>query len=125
VAKIQNASSNPVRARVTFAAAPAREGKSVGSISLNRNLASGDSAVDGVLSIPNHRLWELNDPFLYSITARVQAVGNISVEEYSVRCGFRDFQFERGYFRLNGRRIYLHDALYTVLQYPDLADHAI
>jgi beta-galactosidase/beta-glucuronidase len=74
--------------------------------------------VDGVLSIPNHRLWELNDPFLYRVTARVQAAGSVSVDEYSVRCGFRDFRFERDYFRLNGRRIYLHGALYTILQYP-------
>ena len=29
------------------------------------------------------------------------------VDEYSVRCGFRDFRFENGYFRLNGRRIFL------------------
>ena len=28
-------------------------------------------------------------------------------DEYSVRCGFRDFRFENGYFRLNGRRIFL------------------
>jgi hypothetical protein len=118
VGNIRNASSNPALARVTFAAAPARDGNSVDSVSLNRNLSSGDSRVDGVLSIPNHRLWELNDPFLYRVTARVQAVGSVSVDEYSVRCGFRDFRFERGYFRLNGRRIYLHGALYTILQYP-------
>ena len=29
------------------------------------------------------------------------------LDEYSVRCGFRDFRFENGYFRLNGRRIFL------------------
>ena len=27
--------------------------------------------------------------------------------EHSVRCGFRDFRLEDGYFRLNGKRIYL------------------
>jgi hypothetical protein len=35
-----------------------------------------------------------------------------------VRFGFRDFRFENGYFRLNGRRIYPHGGLYTILHYP-------
>jgi hypothetical protein len=52
------------------------------------------------------------------VAARVQAAGSASLDEYSVRFGFRDFRLDRGYFRLNGRRIYLHGALYTVLQYP-------
>ena len=30
-----------------------------------------------------------------------------TVHEHSVRCGFRDFRFENGAFRLNGKRIYL------------------
>ena len=29
----------------------------------------------------------------------------------SVRCGFRDFRFENGYFRLNGKRIYVRSTL--------------
>jgi hypothetical protein len=118
VADISNASGSTVPSCVTFAASPARGGNSVGSVSFNLNLKAGDTSVEGTLTIPSHRLWELNDPFLYQVAARVQALGSASVDEYSVRCGFRDFRFDQGYFRLNGRRVYLHGALYTVLQYP-------
>ena len=37
----------------------------------------------------------------------VRAGRSGSLDERSVRCGFRDFRFEDGYFRLNGRRIFL------------------
>ena len=118
VAKIRNDNNKVVPARVTLAASPARESKSVSSLSLNQDLKAGDTQIEATLAIPNHRLWELNDPFLYQVGSRIQAVGSESVDAYSVRCGFRDFRFEGGYFRLNGRRIYVHGALYTVLQYP-------
>jgi beta-galactosidase/beta-glucuronidase len=118
LANIRNASSHVVPARVTLAASPARGGNSLGSISSVHDLRAGDTKLQHTLAIPNHRLWELNDPFLYKVAARVQASGSVSVDEYSVRCGFRDFRFERDYFRLNGRRVYLHGALYTILQYP-------
>lgn len=118
VAKIRNDNNKVVPARVTFAASPARESKSLSSLALNQNLKAGDTQLEATLTIPNHRLWELNDPFLYQVGSRIQAGGSESVDAYSVRCGFRDFRFEGGYFRLNGRRIYVHGALYTVLQYP-------
>lgn len=74
--------------------------------------------MESQLQVPDRRLWELDDPFLYRVTARVEAVDQRSVDEHSVRCGFRNFRFENGYFRLNGRRIRLHGSLYTVLHYP-------
>ena len=80
--------------------------------------APGDRTLEAILRVENRRLWELNDPFLYRVTARLQAAHTNSVDERSTRCGFRDFRFEDGYFRLNGRRIRLHGPLYTVLQYP-------
>jgi hypothetical protein len=55
----------------------------------------------------NPRLWGLNDPFLYRVTARVTSDDPALLDEQSVRCGFRDFRFADGAFRLNGRRIYL------------------
>jgi beta-galactosidase/beta-glucuronidase len=42
---------------------------------------------------------------LYRITVAVHSPG--SVDERSVRFGFRDFRFENGFFRLNGERIFL------------------
>ena len=33
-----------------------------------------------------------------------------SIMKSSTRCGFREFKFENGYFRLNGKRIFLKSA---------------
>ena len=41
------------------------------------------------------------------MTARASAERSPSFDEQSTRCGFRDFRLEDGYFRLNGRRIFL------------------
>ncbi|MDD4869018.1 MAG: glycoside hydrolase family 2 TIM barrel-domain containing protein [Kiritimatiellae bacterium] len=73
---------------------------------------NGDSVLETSLRVPDHRLWTIEDPFLYRVTANVQVAGSSSVDRPSVRCGFRDFRFENGYFRLNGKRIFLKGAYY-------------
>ena len=40
-----------------------------------------------------------------------------STDERSVRCGFREFRFEKGYFRLNGRRLFLRST-HTCNHFP-------
>ena len=55
----------------------------------------------------NPRLWELNDPYLYRVTVHVSAAASPSFDEHSTRCGFRDFRLENGYFRLNGKRLFV------------------
>ena len=52
------------------------------------------------MRLANPRLWQLTDPFLYRMSARLTAAGAKSVSENSTRFGFRDFRFENGYFRL-------------------------
>ena len=81
-------------------------------------LTPGISNVEVVLHVPDHRLWEINSPYLYRVTARVRDPHASGADESSTTCGFRELRFEDGYFRFNGRRIHLHGALYTVLQYP-------
>ena len=105
-ATIHNA-GEAVRGHLELAIAPAATGATVCLVKPTRELPPGDSAVELDLHVPEHRLWQLNDPFLYRVTARVEAEGSASVDEHSVRCGFRDFRFAGGAFRLNGRRIYL------------------
>ncbi len=118
LANVRNAGKNVAPACVTFTVFPARGENSVGCTASNYNLKPGDTVVEASIAVPGFRLWELNDPFLYTVAARVEPLGNHSADEYSVRCGFRDFRFADGYFRLNGRRVYVHGALYTILQYP-------
>jgi hypothetical protein len=115
---VRNAGAFAINARLQITVAPSTTGEPAVTHVQEQSVAPGDRILEAVLPIENHRLWELNDPFLYRVTARLQAAHTNSVDERSTRCGFRDFRFEDGYFRLNGRRIRLHGPLYTVLQYP-------
>ncbi len=93
--------------------APAAAGETLAATNLALELKPGDTLVETAVTVAQPHLWNLDDPFLYRVTARV-AAGTLNappapagVHEYSVRCGFRDFRFENGAFRLNGKRVYL------------------
>ncbi|MCX6995663.1 MAG: glycoside hydrolase family 2, partial [Kiritimatiellaeota bacterium] len=116
--QVRSTLDKPVSGRVRLIAAPAVSGESVAEAGCEREFAAGETRLEMKLRVPHHRLWELNDPYLYRMTASVQAAGSQSMDDRSVRCGFRDFRFENGYFRMNGRRIYPHGGLYTILHYP-------
>ncbi|MBZ2195545.1 glycoside hydrolase family 2 protein [Occultella gossypii] len=67
----------------------------------------GESEHRLALSVTAPRSWSPEDPTLYRLDATVRAgdVPDASEHRLSVRCGFRDFRVERGFFRLNGRRV--------------------
>jgi len=71
------------------------------------------------ISISQPRLWSLGDPYLYRIEVELEASVRTKVElsKTFVRCGFRDFRVEKGYFRLNGKRIFIR-ATHTGNHYP-------
>jgi hypothetical protein len=94
-------------AAIEAAIAPDRGGETACRAKLARAVPPGRSAIQAELEVPGHRLWELNDPFLYRVSVRLAAPSVPSADESSVRFGFRDFRFEAGAFRLNGRRIFL------------------
>jgi len=106
-ASMRNAGSDAVPAQVELSIAPAKTGETLAARSVEQTLAAGASQIDTELRVLQPRLWELNDPFLYRVTARVRVDSEPVFDEQSVRCGFRDFRVENGAFRLNGRRIYL------------------
>ncbi|MEK7719897.1 MAG: glycoside hydrolase family 2 TIM barrel-domain containing protein, partial [Bacteroidota bacterium] len=56
-------------------------------------------------------------PYLYRLSLRSTSEKDQMADERSVRFGFRDFKFENGSFRLNGRRVFLRSA-YTCNNYP-------
>ena len=116
-ANIRSAVGGSAGGQIEFTVAPAVSGEMLSRVVLRRKLKAGDTLVETKLRVHNPHLWDLNDPFLYRITARVTADSKSSVDEYSVRCGFRDFRFEKGYFRLNGRRIFLRST-HTCNHYP-------
>ena len=106
-ADVRSEAGKEVPAKLEFIVAPARSGSTIASVRLDRTLGPGLTRIEATLGVPGHRLWELNDPRLYRLSLRVAEDGSASRDEHSVRFGFRDFRFERGCFRLNGRRVYL------------------
>lgn len=104
---IEGALKRTANALVALSVAPAASGETLDAVAVPVRVRPGASTVEAVLKVPNPLLWEIYDPNLYRVSARVQASGSRSFDERSVRCGFRDFRFAQGAFRLNGRRIYL------------------
>jgi hypothetical protein len=106
-ANVRNAGVKAVAGRIELSVAPAAGGETLAASVVPRELPVGDTLVEAQLQVDHPHRWDLNDPFLYRVTARATAAGSSSADESSVRCGFRDFRFAGGTFRLNGRRIYL------------------
>ncbi|MGA2256472.1 MAG: sugar-binding domain-containing protein, partial [Thermoguttaceae bacterium] len=106
-ATIDNATPDVATAHFELTAGPAAVGETLAVAGLDRTLPAGESVVQAQLRLDNPRLWDLSDPFLYRVTARISRPDSGLFDEQSVRCGFRDFRFEKGAFRLNSRRIFL------------------
>jgi len=104
---LKNAAEHGANARLDFTVAPAASGETLDATIVDRSLPPGDSLVEAELRVTDPRLWELNEPNLYRVTVRIHEDNSTSFDERSVRCGFREFRFDRGYFRLNGRRLFL------------------
>lgn len=100
-AQVRNAGQRETTTQLELTVAPAASGETLQRMILDRKLPPGDTLVEAELRVAEPRRWELNDPFLYRVTVRA------GDDERSVRCGFREFTFENGAFRLNGRRLFL------------------
>ncbi|NQT14588.1 MAG: glycoside hydrolase family 2, partial [Planctomycetes bacterium] len=114
---VRNASEESEDGRLELSVAPAASGKTLDLVRLEREFAAGDTRIEAELRVDNPRLWDLDDPFLYRVTARVEGAQSGAFDEHSTRSGFRDFRFADGSFRLNGRRIYLRGS-HTCNHYP-------
>lgn len=106
-ANLRNALGKATRGRLYLKVAPATTGETLSSVYHDVEVATGGNLVNGELQVPQARLWDLQDPYLYRVTARLQVEGAGGSHDVSVRCGFRDFRVVNGYFRLNGKRIFL------------------
>jgi hypothetical protein len=105
-----NSTSKTMQVHLEFTIAPATTGETVGYAKMESELPPGDTLIEKQLHVENPHLWELNDPYMYRVTTRIWADNSTSVDERSVRCGFRDFKFEKGYFRLNDHRIFIRSS---------------
>jgi hypothetical protein len=107
---VRNALEQPVLGHVVVAVATAARGETMDLQTSDQDLPPGDTLVTISVKVNDVRLWDLNDPYLYRVTARVGYGSASAVDERSTPCGFRDFRFEDGYFRLNGKRIFIKSA---------------
>ena len=105
--KIRNTTGTATRGSLQFTVAPAATGETLATTQVERELAAGETVVEGETRVENPRLWDLADPFLYRVTVRLQSEHSASADETAVRCGFREFCVEKGYFRLNGKRVFV------------------
>ncbi|NLV44027.1 MAG: hypothetical protein GXY07_05965 [Candidatus Hydrogenedentes bacterium] len=107
-----NASPAPVKGLLQLTIAPALGNHIAAKLEFTQNLPMGSSAIESELKVENHRLWQLDDPFLYRLITRVAPASppessHAQPHAHFTRFGFRDFRVEKGYFRLNGKRIFL------------------
>lgn len=111
---------------MSFKIAEARSGVSLVLKSISQRLEPGTNEIEVEIQVAAHKLWSPDEPFLYRVSASAQSLA--CVEEKSVRFGFRDFRFENGYYRLNGKRIFLigcnfsthYPVGYTIPLYEDM-----
>ncbi|NLX04206.1 MAG: hypothetical protein GXY33_03570 [Phycisphaerae bacterium] len=74
-------------------------------VDLEVELPPGESVHAFHLTVDSPRRWDLDDPFLYDVTATLIADGGEDTK--TKRTGYREFCVKNGYFHLNGRRRFL------------------
>ncbi len=102
---VTNALPGETKASFSFVIVHADRVEQVASGTAESTVAPGANRVESSLDVPDRRLWNLDDPHLYRLTVNMKTPETL--DTYSVRFGFRDFRVEKGYFRLNGKRIFL------------------
>jgi len=107
---VRNAGRQTVKAALGLTVAPASSGETLADSTTPTEFKPGDTLVKAMVQLREFQLWSPEEPSLYRVTARLNTGHNATMDEKSARCGFRDFRFSNGYFRLNGKRIFLKSA---------------
>lgn len=90
------------------------EGRKVGTSEVR--VLGGQENIHVPVRVESHRLWSLEDPYLYAVTATLQTAAG--EDQLSTRFGFREIATEDGRILLNGEPLFLLCALDQDL-YPD------
>ena len=108
---IENNTTSPAEVDVNAALSEFKSKSSLGSQKTTVTVPPGQTVAKLVLPVEHPHLWDLNDPFLYTIKVASDwsGAGNDAAphDGESFHTGFRDFRMVNGYFTLNGRRILL------------------
>jgi len=105
-ATLYNTTSTAQRGQVTIGVEPNSGGTTLVTTQLACNLPAGQSTFHTQVQLHQFKLWNLEEPFLYRLNFHLQTDTEQS-DAQAVRCGFRDFCVVNGYFRLNGKRLFL------------------
>jgi hypothetical protein len=117
---LRNDSGTGAEVAMRVAAGPALAGTVLAAAQLRTEAPAGESHQQATLQIPDHRLWSLDEPYLYRVAVTLEAQGpggETYHHESAVRCGFRDFRVVDGFFQLNGTRLWVRST-HTGNHYP-------
>lgn len=117
---LRNDTGAPALGRIAARVLPARFGEVVGEAATEVEIAAGDTVCELMPSVAEPHLWSVEDPNLYQVIVDLDASGPrgpLPGHTQVVRCGFRDFRVEHGYFRLNDKRIFLR-SMHTAPFFP-------
>ena len=104
---IKNTRERSIESDLQLSVSTARYGQLMALKQENHQFEPGETVLTTQVKVDNPRLWDIDNPFLYRATVQIRENQSKSFDESSARFGFRDFRFEDGWFRLNGRRIFL------------------
>lgn len=105
---MDNATGAPATVDLTSSVGEYRPARALGGPAVTVSVPAGHWVVNLDLPVAHPHLWDLNDPFLYTIEVHSHWAGSPQGDDDThLRTGFRDFRIVDGYFQLNGRRIFL------------------
>ena len=99
---VKNASDAPAKKTFDIVISDKKAGTSVLKTRAAFEAPVGDSEFTVRVKIENHRLWDLEKPFLYLAAVSVEGE-----DLHTASFGFKDFRVKNGFFFLNGKRIFL------------------
>ncbi len=102
---VKNTADDPLQKAFDVVFADKKAGTAVLQAQKTVTVPVGESEIVVHTKIENHRLWELDQPFLY-----LAAVSVDDMDMHTASFGFKDFRVQNGFFFLNGKRIFLKGA---------------
>jgi hypothetical protein len=109
---MENSTGAPATVDLSSSLGEYRPARALGTQAVTVSVPSGGWVVNVDLPVAHPHLWDLDDPFLYTVEIHSHWAGSPSGDdETHLRTGFRDFRIVDGYFQLNGRRILLKSTL--------------
>ena len=103
--QVTNDTNRVVPGSLSVRVAPAAGGPSVLETVQAIRIPVGKGKFDVSLKLSDVHPWSPDNPYLYRLSARIET--SVGSDTLCVRSGFREFLFRDGYFRLNGRRLFL------------------